>query len=134
LLSKQFFSKTSSDIVTHPIDSLSEDIFLETNQETEISVCSISNIHFSCFFQTQNNTMGEQYVDLERARNTKKCVVVDPFNRILVPGVPSPAFREKLYENAPPANDGRDTRFPCPKCSKSFGRLHTVVQHLTKGN
>ena len=78
--------------------------------------------------------MGEQYVDLERARNTKKCVVVDPFNRVMQPGEPSQAFREKLYENAPPANDGRDTRFPCPKCSKSFGRLHTVVQHLVKGN
>ncbi len=78
--------------------------------------------------------MGEQYVNLERARNTKKTVVVDPFNRVLQPGDPQASFREKVYESAPASSKNtKNLRFPCPHCDKNFCRVHRVVQHLQKG-
>jgi|FrelakmetLWP11LW_1041352.scaffolds.fasta_scaffold116729_1 hypothetical protein len=76
--------------------------------------------------------MGEQYVDLERARS-KKTAFVDPFNRVMARGEPSVEYKEKLYDIAP-STQARCTRFPCTKCDKSFGKLQTVVEHLVKGN
>ena len=81
----------------------------------------------SIYFQT---TMGEHCIDLERAK-ANRTAAIDPFSYTLEPGIPSIEFREKLYSLAPDDPE-RNVRFPCIKCKKSFGRLHTVVQHLVK--
>ena len=77
--------------------------------------------------------MGEQYADLERSRNGRKTVLVDPFSQAVEPGHPSQEFREKLFEKRASPILARSYRYPCVKCKKAFGKLNTAVHHLTKG-
>lgn len=122
--SKKSLEKIVHDLKSKVDDSFDADYYRSKQVHLESMRYSSQGV-----FQTQ--TMGDKYLDLERAR-MERTAMVDPFNSVMEPGMPSRNFTQKMEEISP--NPKRGFVYPCPVCSKSFSRVPTCLRHLIRAH